>query len=315
MPLPPGWRADTPSARHAWPLIWLGMRVEADEATRCRDRREQVPEGTAQHCAELARTAAQLAIPAPPWRRYHALVCRRVRAGGRDRGGCRLVAGRRRVADTDEPYPLAYALLRLAEAHCAVGDPQSAARPVQQAHAIAERLGAAPIAAEAAALARRARLSLDLAIAPQQEPTLRQRRSRRMSWPGSGLPSASAKCCCCWLLAVPTRRSRRPCLSVPRPPACMCRTSWPSWVSAAGWKPRPCAPPRLRATVPGLTVAARSRFRSCSKRCCRDAKSGIGGERGRLRGSGADLRGRRRHSAAATRCAAPALSASVEAIR
>jgi DNA-binding NarL/FixJ family response regulator len=36
-------------------------------------------------------------------------------------------------------------------------------RPVQQAHAVARRIGAEPVAAEAAALARRARLSLDLA--------------------------------------------------------------------------------------------------------------------------------------------------------
>ncbi len=168
-----GLAGGTPSARHAWPLIWLGMRVEADEATRCRDRREQVPEGTAQRCAELARTAAQLATPAPSSHRYHALVAaEHARADGTGEAA----AWSQAVAawqSADEPYPLAYALLRLAEAHCAVGDPQSAARPVQQAHAIAERLGAAPIAAEAAALARRARLSLDPTRAPQQEPTPR----------------------------------------------------------------------------------------------------------------------------------------------
>jgi DNA-binding CsgD family transcriptional regulator/tetratricopeptide (TPR) repeat protein len=168
-----GLAGGTPSARHAWPLIWLGMRVEADEATRCRDRREQIPEGTAQHCADLARTAAQLAIPAPPGRGYQALVAaEHARAAGTEQAA----AWSQAVAawqDTEEPYPLAYALLRLAEAHCATGDPQSAARPVRQAHAIAERLGAAPIAAEAAALARRARLSLDLTRAPQQEPTPR----------------------------------------------------------------------------------------------------------------------------------------------
>jgi len=171
-----GLAGGTPSARYAWPLIWLGMRVEADEATRRRDRREQVPEGTAQRCEELARTAAQLAIPAPSSPRYHALVAaEHARADGTGEAA----AWSQAVAawqSADEPYPLAYALLRLAEAHCAVGDPQSAARPVQQAHAIAERLGAAPLAAEAAALARRARLSLDLTRAPQQEPTPRTKK-------------------------------------------------------------------------------------------------------------------------------------------
>ena len=62
--------------------------------------------------------------------------------------------------DTGEPHLLAYALLRLAEAYSQAGDRQEAARAVQRVHAIADRLGAAPIAEEAAALARRARLSL-----------------------------------------------------------------------------------------------------------------------------------------------------------
>jgi ATP/maltotriose-dependent transcriptional regulator MalT len=168
-----GLAGGTPSARHAWPLIWLGMRVEADEATRCRDRREQVPEGIAQHRGELARTAARLAITATSSPRYHALVAaEHARADGRGEAA----AWSQAVAawqSADEPYPLAYALLRLAEAHAAAGDAQSATGPVQQAHAIAERLGAAPIAAEAAALARRARLSLDPTRAPRQEPAPR----------------------------------------------------------------------------------------------------------------------------------------------
>jgi len=71
---------------------------------------------------------------------------------------------------TGEPYLLAYALLRLAEAHLAGGGRPAAADPVRQAHAIAEQIGAAPIAAEAAALARRARLGLDRVPAPGQAP-------------------------------------------------------------------------------------------------------------------------------------------------
>jgi DNA-binding CsgD family transcriptional regulator len=165
-----GLAGGTPSARYAWPLLWLGMRVAADEATRSRDRREKVPVEIARRCAELARTAAQLPIPAPPARGYQALVAaEHTRAAGAEE----TAAWSRAVAawqDADEPYPLAYALLRLAEAHCAAGDRQPAAQPVQQAYAIAERIGAAPVAAEAAALARRARLSLDPAIAAREEP-------------------------------------------------------------------------------------------------------------------------------------------------
>ncbi len=159
------------AARYAWPLLWLGMRVEADDATRHRDLREQVPARTEQRCAELTRTAAEFATPSPGTRGYQALVAaEHARAAGADQAA----AWSQTVAawqSTDEPYPLAYAQLRLAEAHCAVGDWQSAGQAVRLAHGIAERIGAAPIAAEAAALARRARLSLDPAVPPPGEPT------------------------------------------------------------------------------------------------------------------------------------------------
>ena len=107
---------------------------------------------------ELAAIAAQLSVPAPPFRGYRALVAaEQTRAGaGRQRGG--LVGGGRRLAERGRAYPLAYALLRLAEAHSAAGDREPAAAAVRRAHTVAERIGAGPIAAEAAALARRARL-------------------------------------------------------------------------------------------------------------------------------------------------------------
>ena len=51
-PLPPGWPAGRcREMRYAWPLVWLGMRAEADEATRCRDRREEVPRKPRARCA------------------------------------------------------------------------------------------------------------------------------------------------------------------------------------------------------------------------------------------------------------------------
>jgi DNA-binding NarL/FixJ family response regulator len=58
----------------------------------------------------------------------------------------------------------------------AAGDRQAAGHSVRQAHALASRVGATPIAAEAAALARRTRLSLDdpaaEAVAPAAEDPL-----------------------------------------------------------------------------------------------------------------------------------------------
>jgi DNA-binding CsgD family transcriptional regulator len=147
-------------ARYAWPLLWLGMRIEADDATRHRDRREAVPPEITDRCALLADLAAQVQTPAPSWEAYRVLAtAEHARAEGTDTPAAWLAAVRawQRAA---EPYPLSYTLLRLAEVLTAAGDLDAAARAVRQSHALAKRLGAAPVAAEAEALARRARLSL-----------------------------------------------------------------------------------------------------------------------------------------------------------
>jgi DNA-binding CsgD family transcriptional regulator len=158
------------AARFAWPLLWLGMRVEADEATRFRDRREQVPAEVAIRCTTLSGVAAQLAIPAVPAQGYQALLAaEHQRADGIDDAQA-WAAAVDLWQRAGEPYPLAYALLRLAEADSETGALEQAALAVRQAHALAEQIGAAPVAAEAAALARRTRLSLDPATAGDQEP-------------------------------------------------------------------------------------------------------------------------------------------------
>jgi ATP/maltotriose-dependent transcriptional regulator MalT len=147
-------------ARYAWPLLWLGMRIEADDATRHRDRREPVPAEITDRCARLAGLAAEVQTPAPGWEAYRELTAAehaRAEGTGTPATWLAAVSGWRRAA---EPYPLCYALLRLAEAQTAAGDLDAAAGAVRESHALARRLGAAPIAAEAEALARRARLSL-----------------------------------------------------------------------------------------------------------------------------------------------------------
>jgi len=146
--------------RYWWPVLWIGMRVEADEATRFRDRREAVPARIAQRCEQIAGVAATMHTPSPPLRAYQALVtAEHARATGADDAGlwAVAVAAWRRAA---EPHPLSYSLLRLAEVHSSGGNRDAAAEAVQQAYALAERIGAAPIAGEAAALARRTRLPL-----------------------------------------------------------------------------------------------------------------------------------------------------------
>ncbi|HXS64415.1 MAG TPA: AAA family ATPase [Streptosporangiaceae bacterium] len=155
------------SARYAWPLLWLGMRVEADEATRLRDRREEVPPEVAQRCAALAQVAAGLAKPAAPAHAFHALLAaEHRRAGADDQDAWAVAAAAWREAE--EPYPLAYALLRLAESRGETSARERAAEAIQEAHAVARQIGAAPIMEEAAAFARRIRLSLDPPAGGQQ---------------------------------------------------------------------------------------------------------------------------------------------------
>ncbi len=135
------------AGRYAWPVLWLAMRIEADAATRFRDRREEVPAASAARCAELARAAAQFATPAPSAEGYRALTAaERARAQGSGEAAAwsAAVSAWQRAG---EPYPHAYALLRLAEAGLAAGRPREAAAAVRQAHTMAERIGAAPIAA------------------------------------------------------------------------------------------------------------------------------------------------------------------------
>jgi DNA-binding CsgD family transcriptional regulator/tetratricopeptide (TPR) repeat protein len=146
------------AARYAWPLLWLGMRIEADEAVRARDRRETVPAPSADRHQVLTALAADLPAVTPTARAYQAMFgAEQARFLGHDdpRPWSASVTA---WEAAEEPYPLAYAWLRRAESESAAGDRQAATRSVRQAAGIAGRIGADPIAAEAAALARRARL-------------------------------------------------------------------------------------------------------------------------------------------------------------
>jgi DNA-binding CsgD family transcriptional regulator/tetratricopeptide (TPR) repeat protein len=148
-------------ARHAWPLLWLGMRTVADEAVRARDRRAPVAAESAAAAAEFAGIAARLPVRLPEARGYRCLLdAERARGDSSDTPllwSAALAIWR----DLRVPYLMAYCLLRYAEALLAAGDRAAATRAVREAHATAAGLGAAPIAAQAAALARRARLPLD----------------------------------------------------------------------------------------------------------------------------------------------------------
>jgi DNA-binding NarL/FixJ family response regulator len=153
---------DSPlSGRYIWPVLWLAARAEADEATRVRDRREEIPDGTAARYRELASRAGQMATPSVSSRGYQALVTAELARAAGEADVTAWQAAAETWQAAAEPYPLAYTLLRLAEAAAAAGDRAAAGRGVREAYALASRVGAAPIAEEAAALARRTRLRLD----------------------------------------------------------------------------------------------------------------------------------------------------------
>ena len=148
------------SGRYAWPLAWLGMRVEADRVTLCRDLRRPVPEDVAARAAELDALAAGLPVRTPPALAYRALVVAeraRLDAGAAPDEWNEAVASCRH---SDELYLLAYSLLRLAADRFSSGERQDGVDALREAAALAERIGAAPLAGEAAALALRTRVPL-----------------------------------------------------------------------------------------------------------------------------------------------------------
>jgi DNA-binding CsgD family transcriptional regulator len=169
-------------SRYAWPLLWLGLRVEAEEMISSRDRRQDVPPASKRCRAELAATATNLPAKNPTAVGYQALAAaeltragEKVLARGDDAPEPPAVLWSVAVAawrEAGEPYLLAYSLLRLAEACVAAGSRAAAGQAIGEAHELAATLGAEPLVAGAGAFARRTRLSLAGAEAdPQAEPT------------------------------------------------------------------------------------------------------------------------------------------------
>jgi DNA-binding CsgD family transcriptional regulator/tetratricopeptide (TPR) repeat protein len=147
--------------RVAWPLVWLGMRVEADRAAIARGRRTAADPEEQAWAEELSRIAEGLKAPNPRAQGFAALFeAERLRlAGDAGRDAWRAAEAAWRAAG--EPHPLAYALLRIGEAELAGGDREAAGEAVREAAALARSIGAEPLAAEATTLARLGRLSLE----------------------------------------------------------------------------------------------------------------------------------------------------------
>jgi DNA-binding NarL/FixJ family response regulator len=151
--------------RYAAPLYALGVRIEADRAELARARRHGeavLDDGTA--AALLARLDQAAAGPAaaslPELAAWQAtgLAEQTRQAGQPDPAAwAAAVAAWERLG---QPYRIAYAGFRQAEALLAAGDRDTAAAALRRAADITGRLGARPLDTELQALARRARLDL-----------------------------------------------------------------------------------------------------------------------------------------------------------
>jgi ATP/maltotriose-dependent transcriptional regulator MalT len=142
---PHGW-----NARYGWPLVWLGMRLEAEAGQRARDEGETAPADRDERVAALADAVETFPAVSDDARAYRALA-----TAERDRDVPAWEAAAAATRAAGNTYLLAYACLRLAEAR---DDRLTAAAAVTEAIALADELRAAPIAVEGRALARRARL-------------------------------------------------------------------------------------------------------------------------------------------------------------
>jgi len=161
-------------------FLWAGLMIEADGAERAVALGEPFDEGTA--TTLRARLAVARSRPGqwaegPRYARLaSAEVSRLEHALGRGEPDPALWLDS--AAAFDEialPWPTAYARLRAAEAHVALGDRAAAAAPLTAARAAAEAMEARPLLEAVDALARRARVRLDVdrpkAAAEEPEPS------------------------------------------------------------------------------------------------------------------------------------------------
>jgi DNA-binding NarL/FixJ family response regulator len=129
--------------RYSWPLVWLGLRVEAE-----------APEPAADRVAALRAMAGELPAKTTP-----ALALRSL-AEAEVSHEPDWAAAIEACRATDDPYLVAHALLRSAQADCAAGSRDAAGPALEEAARLAAALGAAPLLEEMRTVARRARLAL-----------------------------------------------------------------------------------------------------------------------------------------------------------
>jgi DNA-binding CsgD family transcriptional regulator len=145
--------------RYAWPLVWLGLRIDADALQAARRRGEPEEQEIRARAAALARFAEGLPAVTARAAGCRALVApEAARAAAEPAEWAAAVASWRRLG---EPYMLAYALMRDAEASAEAGDRGRAAAAAGEALVHLRALGAQPLLDELLAISRRARLAVE----------------------------------------------------------------------------------------------------------------------------------------------------------
>jgi DNA-binding CsgD family transcriptional regulator/tetratricopeptide (TPR) repeat protein len=150
--------------RHAAPIYALGLRIEADRAELARARRPGEPardDGTASALLQGLDQAATSPVAAglPELAAWHA-TARAERTRQQRSDPAAWAAATAAWEQLDQPYRVAYACFRQAEALLADGDRDTATEALLRAADITGRLRARPLDAEVTALARRGRLDL-----------------------------------------------------------------------------------------------------------------------------------------------------------
>ena len=144
--------------RFKWPVMSLAMRIEADRAQAARDEGHVMPDDIRQRASVLCEQSDAMSVRTPADWGHHALVRAehtRLLSAHEPEAWADAVATCRAM---NEPYPLAYALFRHAEALTGSEDNDAASAAATESLSVARGLGASPLIEDVEALMRRARL-------------------------------------------------------------------------------------------------------------------------------------------------------------
>jgi DNA-binding CsgD family transcriptional regulator len=144
--------------RYRWPVMSLAARIAAERAQAARDEQRPAPAAAEQLIDRLRADADHVATQTPADRGHVALIRAehaRLHQADENRAWSEAVSACRPM---NEPLPLAYSLLRYAEALVADGDTSAAAEAARESAALTRRMGALPLLEATEALMRGARL-------------------------------------------------------------------------------------------------------------------------------------------------------------